>query len=207
MSTTIESTNYYLATSAELVVPLSLAKAIASFSVFTDTKSVVPSLQQVKVWIGSSELEVIATDRYVAAKGVYSFETGVGAQGAIYLDPATCKFISGIKAKIGTVKFEVIEGNLTVSDYTATHTSRMFADKYPEVETIIDNWQAGSITQATLKIDLLTKLGKVVNPSGNKAEVWQFTAGDDSANPNRPVPVMASQAGVKVLIQPNLVKP
>jgi hypothetical protein len=202
MSTaTLESTT---STTTELgiTLPVPMAKAIASFGIFTGPKDVAPALQQVKVVFGTDSITVVATDRYVAAKATYAYD-GDGTTGTIYLDPAAVKFITGLKIKIGIIAFDLMDGKLKITDFTNTYVGSMFTGKYPEVEPLIDNWQAGSITQATLKIDLLTKLGKVVNPSGDKADVWQFTAGDDSANPNRPVPLMATQGAAKVIIQPN----
>ena len=203
MSTaTLESTTS-TTTELSITLPVSMAKAIASFGIFTGPKDVTPALQQVKVVIDTDTITMVATDRYVAAKATYAYD-GDGTTGTIYLDPAAVKFIAGLKIKIGIIAFDLMDGKLKITDFTNTYVGSMFAGKYPEVEPLIDNWQAGSITQATLKIDLLAKLGKVVNPGGGKAEVWQFTAGDDSANPNRPVPVMATQANAKVIIQPNL---
>lgn len=204
MSTVIEN-KQHIATDLDITLPLGLAKTIASFAVFTDAKATAtPALQQVKLVFSTGQLEVIATDRYVAAKGVYSYDTV--ALGAIYLDPATCKFIAGIKSKLGLVKFETVDGWLTVSDFTSTHTSSMFTGNYPAVETLIDGFKQGSMTEATLTIDLLAKLGKVINVGGAKAGVWQFLAGDNTANPNRPVPIMAKQAGIEVIIQPNITR-
>jgi hypothetical protein len=200
MSTVITESS----TTTELSVslPVSMAKAIASFGVFTDAKSYTPSLQQVKVVFGTDSITVVATDRYCAAKAVYTYD-GDGTTGTIYLDPAAVKFIAGLKIKIGIIGFDLMDGRLKITDFTNTYNGAMFTGQYPAIEPLIDNWQAGSITQAVLKIELLTKLGKVVNPSGDKADVWQFTAGNDSANPNRPVPLMATQGAAKVIIQPN----
>jgi hypothetical protein len=198
---TVTETKQHIATDLDVTLTVGIAKTIASFAVFTDAKSVTPALQQVKLVFTTNQLEVIATDRYVASKGVYAWDTV--ALGAIYLDPATCKFIAGIKSKLGLVNFKLVDGKLTVTDYTASHTSSMFTGNYPAVETLIDGFKPGSITEATLTIDLLAKLGKVINIGGAKAKVWQFTAGDNTLNPNRPVPIMAKQAGVEVIIQPN----
>jgi hypothetical protein len=178
-------------------LPVAMAKAIASFGIFTDAKSYTPSLQQVKVVFDTDSITVVATDRYVAAKATYAYD-GDGTTGTIYLDPAAVKFITGLKIKIGFIAFDLMDGKLKITDFTNTYNGSMFTGQYPAIESMIDNYAAGSITQATLKIDLLAKLGKVVNPSGDKADVWQFTAGVDEYKP-----LMASQGAVKVLIQPN----
>lgn len=189
-------------TELSISLPVSMAKAIASFGIFTDAKSFTPSLQQVKVVFDTDSITVLATDRYCAAKATYPYD-GDGTTGTIYLDPAAVKFIAGLKIRIGIIAFDLMDGKLKITDFTNTYNGSMFTGQYPAIEPLIDNWQAGSITEATLKIDLLTKLGKVVNPSGDKADVWQFTAGDNTANPNRPVPLMATQGRAKVIIQPN----
>jgi hypothetical protein len=193
---TLESTT---STTTELGIrlPVAMAKTIASFGIFTDAKSYTPSLQQVKVVFDTDSITVVATDRYVAAKATYAYD-GDGTTGTIYLDPAAAKFITGLKIKIGFIAFDLMDGKLKITDFTNTYNGSMFTGQYPAVESMIDNYAAGSITQATLKIDLLAKLGKVVNPSGDKADVWQFTAGVDEYKP-----LMASQGAVKVLIQPN----
>lgn len=197
MSTaTLESTT---STTTELGIrlPVSMAKAIASFGIFTGPKDVTPALQQVKVVFDTDSITIVATDRYVAAKATYAYD-GDGTTGTIYLDPAAVKFIAGLKIKIGFIAFDLMDGKLKITDFTNTYAGSMFTGKYPEVESMIDNFSAGSITQSTLKIDLLAKLGKVVNPSGDKADVWQFTAGVDEYKP-----LMATQGAVKVIIQPN----
>ena len=193
---TLESTT---STTTELGIrlPVAMAKTIASFGIFTDAKSYTPSLQQVKVVFDTDSITVVATDRYVAAKATYAYD-GDGTTGTIYLDPAAVKFITGLKIKIGFIAFDLMDGKLKITDFTNTYNGSMFTGQYPAIESMIDNYAAGSITQATLKIDLLAKLGKVVNPSGDKADVWQFTAGVDEYKP-----LMASQGAVKVLIQPN----
>jgi hypothetical protein len=194
MSTaTLESTT----TELSISLPVSMAKAIASFGIFTGPKDVAPSLQQVKVVFDTDSITVVATDRYVAAKATYAYD-GDGTTGTIYLDPAAVKFIAGLKIKIGIIAFDLMDGKLKITDFTNTYNGSMFTGQYPAVESMIDNYAAGSITQATLKIDLLAKLGKVVNPSGDKADVWQFTAGVDEYKP-----LMASQGAAKVIIQPN----
>jgi hypothetical protein len=193
---TLESTT---STTTELGIrlPVAMAKTIASFGIFTDAKSYTPSLQQVKVVFDTDSITVAATDRYVAAKATYAYD-GDGTTGTIYLDPAAVKFITGLKIKIGFIAFDLMDGKLKITDFTNTYNGSMFTGQYPAIESMIDNYAAGSITQATLKIDLLAKLGKVVNPSGDKADVWQFTAGVDEYKP-----LMASQGAVKVIIQPN----
>ena len=193
---TLESTT---STTTELGIrlPVAMAKTIASFGIFTDAKSYTPSLQQVKVVFDTDSITVVATDRYVAAKATYAYD-GDGTTGTIYLDPAAVKFITGLKIKIGFIAFDLMDGKLKITDFTNTYNGSMFTGQYPAIESMIDNYAAGSITQATLKIDLLAKLGKVVNPSGDKADVWQFTAGVDEYKP-----LMASQGAVKVIIQPN----
>ena len=183
-------------TELSTTLPVSMAKAIASFGIFTDAKSFTPSLQQVKVVFDTDSITVLATDRYVAAKATYAYD-GDGTTGTIYLDPAAVKFIAGLKIKIGIIAFDLMDGKLKITDFTNTYTGSMFTGEYPAIETMIDNHTAGSITQVTLKIDLLAKLGKVVNPSGDKADVWQFTAGVDEYKP-----LMANQGAAKVLIQP-----
>ena len=188
-------------TELSISLPVSMAKAIASFGIFTGPKDVAPSLQQVKVVFDTDSITVVATDRYVAAKATYAYD-GDGTTGTIYLDPAAVKFIAGLKIKIGIIAFDLMDGKLKITDFTNTYVGSMFTGQYPAVESMIDNYAAGSITQATLKIDLLAKLGKVVNPSGDKADVWQFTAGVDEYKP-----LMASQGAAKVIIQPNRITP
>ena len=190
------------------LIPVNYAKTIASFGVFTSPKDMTPALQQVKVVFDATRITVLATDRYVAAKASYAYD-GDGTEGTIYLSPVAIKYIAGIKAHQhfmhNNVKITVDDGNLTLSYLGATYTERMFAGNYPEIERMIDEHKSGPINKVSLKIELLTKLSKVVNTSGDKAGIWEFTTGE--AIGSRPGPLLATQAGVAVLIQPNLIKP
>ena len=199
MSTVIESTK----TTNKVVIPLHMAKTIASFAVFTDTKDAMPGLNMVSVEFGLTDITVLATDRYVAARGCYAYD-GLDDAFTVYLNPAAVKFINGIKAKTGLVQFTAEDGKMTITDFTSSYSEWIFTGKFPPIEPLILNHKAGPIGEFTLKIDLVAKLAKLVNTSGKKAEVWQFTTGE-SIN-GRPGPLLAKQAGVSVLIQPNLAK-
>jgi hypothetical protein len=195
-----------LSTTTELAVilPLNYAKTIASFGVFASAKDMTQALQQVKVVFDATGITVLATDRYTAAKAYYAYD-GDGTEGTIYLDPTAVKYIAGIKAKAGLVEFKLADGRLTITDYTTSYTGGMFTGNYPSIERMIDEHKSGPINKVSLKIELLTKLSKVVNTNGNKAEIWEFTPGE--AIGSKPGPLLATQAGVAVLIQPNLIKP
>jgi len=195
-----------LSTTTELAVilPLNYAKTIASFGVFASAKDMTQALQQVKVVFDATGITVLATDRYTAAKAYYAYD-GDGTEGTIYLDPAAIKYITGIKSKAGLVEFKLADGRLTMTDYTTSYTGGMFTGNYPTIEPMIDNHKSGPINKVSLKIELLTKLSKVVNTSGNKAEIWEFTPGE--AVGSKPGPLLATQAGVAVIIQPNLIRP
>jgi hypothetical protein len=180
-----------------------MAKTIASFAVFTDAKDAMPGLNMVSVEFGLTDITVLATDRYVAARGCYAYD-GLDDAFTVYLNPAAIKFITAIKAKTGLVQFTAEDGKLTITDFTSSYSEWIFTGKFPPIESLILNHKAGPIGEFTLKIDLVAKLAKVVNASGKKAEVWQFTTGEQIGN--RPGPLLAKQAGVSVLIQPNLAK-
>lgn len=189
-------------TTNKVVIPLNMAKTIASFAVFTDSKTFA-GLNMVSVEFGLTDITVLATDRYVAARGCYAYD-GLDDAFTVYLDQAAIKFIAGIKAKTGLVEFTAQDGKITITDFTSSYTNWIFTGKFPPIEPLILDHKAGPLGEFTLKIDLVAKLAKVVNTSGKKAEVWQFITGESTNN--KPGPLLAKQAGVSVLIQPNLAK-
>jgi hypothetical protein len=182
-------------------VPLAVAKSIASMAVLADAKATAPALGLIKVVFDETGITAIATDRYVAGRAKFTYAGG--PVGTIYIPVAMAKFITTLKNAI--VNFELVDGSLTVSDYSNAMTDAEFKGNYPAVETIIDGHKPGTTEGQSFTVELIAKLGKLVGVDGKKITVWHLQPGE-SVNPNRPSPVLAAKDEFQVIIQPNLAK-
>jgi DNA polymerase III sliding clamp (beta) subunit (PCNA family) len=191
-------------TALSVQIPLNTAKSIASLSNFASKDKVTPALTVVKMVFTEGALQALATDRYVAIRGSYLYQ--YDAYGTIYLDAPAVKFITGLK-NARYVQFDFDGETLTVSDGSASVSSKMFSGNYPAIETILDKHQPATIASAqTFTIELVTKLAKVIDPSnGKKVERWELEQGLTDV-PARPAPLMARATGFTAIIQPNLNK-
>ena len=189
-------------TALSVQIPLNTAKSIASLSNFASKDKVTPALTVVKMVFAENSLQALATDRYVAIRAKYEYE--YDAYGTIYLDAPAVKFITGLK-NAPFVQFDLDGDTLTVSDGSASVSSRMFNGNYPAIETFIDKHQPATVASAqTFTIELVAKLTKVISATnGKKVERWGFEQGDDGI-PARPAPLMARASGFEAIIQPNL---
>ena len=185
-------------------IPLNTAKSIASLSNFASKDKITPALTVVKMVFADGSLQALATDRYVAIRAKYEYE--YDAYGTIYLDAQAVKFITGLK-NARYVQFDFDGETLTVSDGSASVSSKMFSGNYPAIETMLDKHQPATIASAqTFTIELVTKLAKVIDPSnGKKVERWELEQGLTDV-PARPAPLMARATGFTAIIQPNLNK-
>ncbi len=193
MSTTTETTIYQ--------VPLAVAKSIASMAVLTDSKSA-PALGLIKIVFDETTITAIATDRYVAGRAKFTYEGCI--TGTIYITAAMAKFITGLK-NAPVVNFELLDGKLTVSDYTNAMADAEYKGNYPAVETLIDGHRPGTTEGQSFTIELLAKLGKLVGIDGKKIPVWHLQPGT-TERPDRPAPILATKDEFQVIIQPNLIR-
>jgi len=182
-------------------VPLAVAKSIASMAVLSDSKAAAPALGLIKVIFDETSITAIATDRYVAGRARFTYDGG--ATGTIYIPVAMAKFINGLKNAV--VNFELVDGNLTVSDYSNAMTDANFKGNYPAVETLIDGHKPGTTEGQSFTVELIAKLGKLVGVDGKKITVWHLQPGT-TENPNRPAPILATKDEFQVIIQPNLTR-
>ena len=189
------------------LMPLSTAKSIASFIAFAESArgGYTPALQVIKVVFDSGKITAIATDRYAVIHGTYDgYE---GDTGVIYLDASVAKFITGYKVAKGydpIIAFDVNDGDLLVNTANTSTTIRLFKGNYPAVETLFESHKPAVTADVhSFRIDLLAKLGKVIDTQGNKIEQWNFEHGERQ-NPNRPSPLIATNGNFKALIQPML---
>lgn len=198
-------------TTTQYLLPLGTAKSIASLIAFADTSrgNTALALSLVKVVFNGYGIAATATDRY----GVIfaTLETTETTTGTIYLDASACKFITSIKVAKGhnpMITFDVINGNLTIKANDASITVRQFSGNYPDTATLMDKFQyATEAKPVSLKIDLLAKLGKIVDVDGSKIDAWNFHLGEISLGLNgqeRPAPIVAKRLGFTALIQPML---
>jgi DNA polymerase III sliding clamp (beta) subunit (PCNA family) len=182
-------------------VPLAVAKSIASMAVLADAKATAPALKLIKVVFDETSITAIATDRYVAGRAKFTYDGGI--TGTIYIPIAMAKFITTLKNAI--VNFELVDGSLTVSDYSNAMTAANYDGQYPAVETLIDGHKPGTTEGQTFTVELIAKLGKLVGVDGKKLTVWHLQPGT-SERPERPAPIIATSEEFTVLIQPNLVR-
>lgn len=191
----------------QYVMPISTAKSIASFISFAESSrgGYTPMLQVIKVAFASGKITATATDRYAVIQGTY--DGNEGDDGVIYLDASIAKFITGYKVAKNydpMIAFDVFEGNLTVKTGDTSATITLLKGNYPAVETLFDSHKPAVTAEVhSFRIDLLAKLGKVIDTQGNKVEQWNFEHGERQ-NPNRPSPLIATNGNFKALIQPML---
>ena len=182
-------------------VPLAVAKSIASMAVLSDAKATAPALKLIKVVFDETGITAIATDRYVAGRARFTYDGGM--TGTIYIPIAMAKFITGLKNAV--VNFELVDGSLTVSDYSNAMTDANYSGQYPAVETLIDGHKPGTTEGQSFTVELIAKLGKLVGVDGKKITVWHLQPGT-TENPNRPAPILATKDEFQVIIQPNLTR-
>ena len=202
MSTVIETS-----TRTQYLVPVATAKSIASLINFAAPKEYTPALQVIRVVFDGDRMTATATDRYVVIKAEYAECPDNLNAGTVYLDAAAAKFITGIKVAKGhnpLIVFDVDDTSLTIKANDASITIRQFKGNYPAVETLFDAHKPAETAEVHhFRIELLAKLGKVVDVDGSKIESWNFEFGTRT-KPERPVPVIATASLFKALIQPNL---
>jgi DNA polymerase III sliding clamp (beta) subunit (PCNA family) len=187
------------------LMPLNTAKSIASLISFADVKNYTKALTVIKVVFDGDRMTAIATDRYVGIKAEYAEYPENADKGTIYLDAAAAKFLTGIKVAKGhnpLITFDSNDGDLTIKANDASITIRQFSGQYPAIETLIDGHEAAEVAgPVSFKIELLAKLGKIVDSTNTKVENWQFTLGKAT---HRPAPVLAKADVFSAIIQPLL---
>jgi hypothetical protein len=189
------------------VMQLSTAKSIASFIAFAESArgGYTPALQVIRVTFAGGKITATATDRYAVIQGTYDGYDG--EDGVIYLDASVAKFITSYKVAKGydpLITFDVIDGDLKINTADASTTIRLMKGNYPAVETLFDSHKPAVTAEVhSFKIELIAKLGKVIDTQGNKIEQWNFEHGERQ-NPNRPSPLIATNGNFRALIQPML---
>ena len=193
----------------QYVVPLATAKSIASLIGFAESKGYTPALQVIRVVFDGDRMTATATDRYVVIQAHYAECPDNFNTGTVYLDAAAAKFITGIKVAKGhnpLITFDTGDDGLTIKANGASITIRQYSGNYPAVETLFEAHKAAEVAEVHhFRIELLAKLGKVVDVDGSKVESWNFEFGTRT-QPARPAPVIATASLFKALIQPNLGK-
>jgi DNA polymerase III sliding clamp (beta) subunit (PCNA family) len=193
------------ATALSVQVPLNTARSIASLGAFTESaRGNNPSIQVVKVVFAEGGITAIATDRFIAIMGSYSYE--YDSYGTVYLDAAAIKFISGLKNS-AYVEFTYYGDQLTVTDGNSSVSCKMYVGKYPAVDEMIRDHQAAEhVTPQRFRVELIAKLAKVLSPrDGKKVEQWTFTQGVLANGSSKPGPMLATAENFRAIIQPNLV--
>jgi DNA polymerase III sliding clamp (beta) subunit (PCNA family) len=191
----------------QYVVPLATAKSIASLINFASNEKITPALTVIRVVFDGDRMTATATDRYVVIQAQYAECPDNFNTGTVYLDAAAAKFIASQKVAKGynpLITFDVDDDGLTIKANGASITIRQFSGNYPAVESLFESHKPAELAEVHhFRIELLAKLGKVVDVDGSKVESWNFEFGTRT-KPERPVPVIATASLFKALIQPNL---
>ena len=185
----------------ETVLPSNLARSIASMVALTSKDKVTPALQLVRLSVTKYKITAIATDRYVLGRLVLDYDGTDSEIDDYYLDAAALKLMATTKAGLVSIKHG--ETHFTVSDYSSSVNVPIFMGNYPKVETMIpDAPEATPTGETSFSIDLLSKLGKLVDANGKKIDAWKILPG--GTENGRPKAWAATADNFTVLIQPRL---
>jgi DNA polymerase III sliding clamp (beta) subunit (PCNA family) len=177
--TTLLTKELDLATqSGTIVMPLKVAKSLASLIVLADkANGTTAALQRINIAVSDNELIATVSDRYVLAVAKYRPESSDDL--AFYLDHAMAKFISGIKPlskySSETITFSVFDNALTVSNQVATQSQKLTKANVPDLAAFIANAvPATEVMPFTLNLDFLAKFAKIVDTNGDKLTKWEL---------------------------------
>lgn len=187
------------------------ALAVTGLAVFADNprSSYTPVLTELELKVRDNTLTAVATDRFCVAQYVDEI---VGDDVTLRLTSEMVKFLAtALKTKgmpLNTT-IELGEDNkVTATVAGRTYTDTPVTAKYPDVNSLIQNWIAATeLTALSLNAEFLAKLQKLT-ANGEKATLWRFEHGGNAYNPAKPGPLKATALKVDgkltALIQPNL---
>jgi len=168
----------------------------------------------------SDTLTVVATNRYVCAKGEYEemgFEDNNGFWhhgDTLWIDQSTLKqavtMAKAIKTNHAVIGYSVERAAafITVGDNTIYSTT--ITNAYPPIARLYPESEPNGASSMWLNPKWLGLIGKIVAPAGNafKDTPWEFQFATNPENRNRVKPVVARISGskweIKLLIQPNM---
>lgn len=187
------------------------ALAITSLGIFTDTtrQSVTPVLTEIELAVTDNKLTAVATDRFCVARYV---DEVIGQDLTLRLTRDMVKFLATALKTKGMPLDTTIElgedNKVTATVAGRTYTDTPVTAKYPDVNSLIQNWIAATeLTALSINTEFLGKLQKLT-ANGEKATLWRFEHGGNAYNPAKPGPLKATALKVDgkltALIQPNL---
>jgi len=170
----------------------------------------------------SDTLTVVATNRYVCAKGEYEemgFEDNNGFwhhEDTLWIDQSTLKqavtMAKAIKTNHAVIGYSVERAAafITVGDNTIYSTT--ITNAYPPIARLYPESEPNGASSMWLNPKWLGLISKIVAPAGNalKDTPWEFQFSTDITEGfrDKPKPVVALISGskweIKLLIQPNM---
>jgi len=200
------------------ITPQTLA-SINSLIVFAEPSrnSITPVITGLRATrTGETQLTVVSTNRYVAAKATYDNVefSNWDNDSQFWIDPVVLKQAATVSKTnlLSMVHFgyDSDSEDSFISVGETRFTYRQLTNSYPAVDRLFDDVGEPNGTNTTsLKIQWLVALSKVVTPETrpDKDRPWLFSFfhGDSG----KPLPVLATMSGddyaIDVLIQPNLI--
>lgn len=187
------------------------ALAVTGLAVFADNprSSFTPVLTELELKVKNNTLTAVATDRFCVAQYVDQI---VGDDVTLRLTSEMVKFLATALKTKGMPLDTTIElgedNKVTATVAGRTYTDTPVTAKYPDVNSLIQNWIAATeLTALSINTEFLGKLQKLT-ANGEKATLWRFEHGGNAYNPAKPGPLKATALKVDnkltALIQPNL---
>lgn len=187
------------------------ALAVTGLAIFADNpkSSYTPVLTELELKVKNNTLTAVATDRFCVAQYVDQI---IGDDVTLRLTSEMVKFLATALKTKGMPLDTTIElgedNKVTATVAGRTYTDTPVTAKYPDVNSLIQNWTAATeLTALSLRAEFLGKLQRLT-ANGEKAELWKFEHGGNAYNPAKPGPLKATALKVDgkltALIQPNL---
>lgn len=187
------------------------ALAVTGLAIFADNprSSYTPVLTELELKLKDNTLTAVSTDRFCVAQYV---DQVIGDDVTLRLTSEMVKFLATALKTKGMPLDTTIElgedNKVTATVAGRTYTDTPVTAKYPDVNSLIQNWIAATELKAlSINTEFLGKLQKLT-ANGEKATLWRFEHGGNAYNPAKPGPLKATALKVDgkltALIQPNL---
>lgn len=192
------------------------ANAIGSFLSIADTKNSPDILKTVRLSANGTDLQIVATDRYLIAEANISLS--LHAYDSQPLDEVQflipVNILKSLKASKATCSLEYDSEARSVTfeaqgAKTTAHSPHLYS--YPKLDTMLPSTYQFEVRPTNepihLNMDLLNKVSKLQLPNDNKhtTNSYGFYAqGNTDSNSKKPKPVLLKRDNMLVLLQPVL---
>jgi hypothetical protein len=197
-------------------------QTIGSLGIFAakgDDAKWTPVLSETRITLDTTAgtLTAAATDRYCVMQyttqyGDITAETyPLPEKIQFRLTAAMSKFLktNTVKKWAGIGEIELLkDGSISANLAGVRFTDKAIDNKFPEVETLITNWQAANeLVAHTLRAEFLARLDEL-KEHGKKVSFWNLMPGQNpNGNAGKPGPLKVTNGTTLTgLIQPNLIK-